>query len=180
MRTLPILATAALVGGCLLAMPRAIQAQNVGDAVADGLVDRFQTVSGHVLAAAEQVPENQYSYRPTVEVRTFGELVDHVADAHFGYCSAAGDGNAPAASETDASSKDQIVERFRASRDFCNDVYQSADGGSLGQTVSIFGGEDTRAGVLIQNVAHDNLHYGNIVTYMRALGMVPPSSQGGS
>lgn len=165
----------ALAASALLVLVTA-PAASAQDAVASALLDRFETVSGHVLAAAEQVPEGDYGYQPTDEVRTFGEMVDHVADAHFGYCSAIG-GDAPAAVGSEASTKSEIVERFRASRDFCLDVYRGAGSEDLGETVSIFGGEGTRVGVLVQNVAHDNLHYGNIVTYMRSLGMVPPSSQ---
>ena len=31
-------------------------------------------------------------------------------------------------------------------------------------------------GPLIDNVAHTSLHYGNVITYMRLLGLTPPSS----
>lgn len=165
-----------LLPSVLTAMFVLAPAASAQDATSSALLDQFETVSGHVLNAAEQVPEGDYGYQPTEEVRTFGEMVDHVADAHFGYCGALG-GDAPAAAGSDASTKSEIVERYRASRDFCLDVYRQAGSADLQETISVFGGEDSRVGVLVQNVTHDNLHYGNIVTYMRSLGMVPPSSQ---
>lgn len=152
-------------------------AQNVADAVSAGLTSRFETVSGHVLSASESVPEDQYSYRPTEEVRTMGELFTHVAGAHFGYCAAISGQQVPASARGNASTKAEIVATVRASRDFCLAAYRGASGNALGETIQVFGGSDTRAGTMIQNLAHSNLHYGNIVTYMRGIGMVPPSSE---
>lgn len=174
----PTLVLAALAAaGLSSATPAGAQA--VPGAVRDGLVSQLETVSGHILSAAEQVPEGQYGYQPTEEVRTFGELVSHVADAHFGYCSAIAGGSPPAAAEMDASTKAEIVRRFRASRDYCLQVYRRVDGATLGESIDVFGSPSTRAWTMIQNVSHDNLHYGNVITYMRSIGMVPPSSQTG-
>ena len=168
--------TLALVAGSM-AFASAAGAQSIPAATQDGLVSQLETVSGYILTAAEQVAEDDYSFQPTPEVRTFGELVDHVADAHFGYCTAIGGGERPSAAGAEAMSKSQIVRRFRAAREYCLDVYRNADPASLAESIDVFGSESTRVWTMIQNVTHDNLHYGNVVTYMRSLGMVPPSSQ---
>lgn len=162
----------------ILAFSVPVDAQSVPAATRDGLVTQLESVSGYILAAAEQVSEDDYGYQPTPEVRTFGELVDHVADAHFAYCTAIGGGERPSAAGAEATTKSQIVRRFRASREYCLDVYRSVDGNALAAGIDVFGSEATRVWTMIQNVTHDNLHYGNVVTYMRSLGMVPPSSQG--
>jgi uncharacterized damage-inducible protein DinB len=165
-----------LLGAALLLAAMPVHAQSASDAVTAGLLSRFETVSGNILTAAERVPEDRYSYRPTEEVRTMGELFLHVAQAHFGYCAAAGGEAVPASVRQPAASKAEIVERVRQSRDFCLQVYRRNWGDALAETLPLFGGTEDRATILIQNVAHDNLHYGNIVTYMRSIGLVPPSS----
>lgn len=169
--------TLVLLAGSL-GFTQAAESQSIPAATRDGLVSQLETVSGYILSAAQQVSEEDYGYQPTPEVRTFGEIVDHVADAHFGYCTAIGGGERPSAAGAEATSKSQIVRRFRAAREYCLDAYRSADGAGLAESIDVFGSQSTRVWTMIQNVTHDNLHYGNIITYMRALGMVPPSSQG--
>ncbi|MEX2582972.1 MAG: DinB family protein [Gemmatimonadota bacterium] len=177
MRFCNLTRAAALASVIAFGLPAAASAQALAEAVTSGLTGRFETVSGHVLSAAEGVPEEQYSYRPTDEVRTLGEMFGHVAVAQFAYCAAISGAELPASARGAATSKADIVQRVSASRDFCIGVYRGTTGEALGGAVSIFGNEDTRVGGLIQNLAHSNLHYGNIVTYMRALGLVPPSSE---
>lgn len=169
---------AILTGALLLALSALpAHAQTVPDAITAALLGRFETVSGHLLTAAQNVPEDRYAYRPTEEVRTMGELFTHVAQAHFGYCAAAGGEAAPSSARAPATTKAEIVQRVRESRDFCLAVYRRNWGDALAETVPLFGGTETRVGILVQNVAHDNLHYGNVVTYMRSIGLVPPSSE---
>lgn len=178
MRTLTTLTVALALTAGSLASAAPAESQSIPAATRDGLVSQLESVSGYILAAAQQVSEGDYAFQPTPEVRTFGELIDHVADAHFAYCTAIGGGERPSAAGAEATSKSQIVRRFRASREYCLDVYRSADGSALAESIDVFGSESTRVWTMIQNVTHDNLHYGNVITYMRSLGMVPPSSQG--
>jgi uncharacterized damage-inducible protein DinB len=150
--------------------------QGVADAVTASLVDRFEVVSGNILTAAERIPEEHYGFAPTEDVRTVAEQFNHVAAANIAYCGGVHGSFPPGLSRSEASSKAAIVERLRNSREFCLGVYRDTRGDDLAGTVTAPGGANTRVAVLIQNVAHDNLHYGNIVTYMRLLGLVPPSS----
>jgi uncharacterized damage-inducible protein DinB len=122
----------------------------------------FKEVTAWVTTAADLVPADKYSYRPAPSVRTFGQLVAHVADAHNWYC-----GNATGqkvewsdAIEKGTTDKATVVQKLKQSIDGCNAIYTK-------------GGDATQ---LIGNVGHTNLHYGNIITYMRMLGLTPPSS----
>ncbi len=153
-----------------------LSAQSVADAVSAGLLDRFEVVSGYLLAAAERIPEEHYDYRPAEEVRTISEQFNHVAAAHLAYCAAVLGEPSPPAARGNAAGKDAIVERFRISRDFCLEAYRRPWGDALAEEIPVLGETQTRAWVLIQNATHDNSHYGNIVTYMRTLGLVPPST----
>src|SRR5258708_29280268 len=47
----------------------------------------YSMLSGVVIAAAEKMPEESYSFKPTPEVRTFGQLVAHLADSNYFFCS---------------------------------------------------------------------------------------------
>ena len=123
----------------------------------------FGEVSGWVTKAADLVPADKYGYRPTPSVRTFGQLIAHIADSHNYYCARAVSGrNADWSDAVEKGSLDKatLAQKLKQSIDACNAVY-----GSSGEIGALFG-----------NVGHTSLHYGNIITYMRMLGLTPPSS----
>lgn len=139
----------------------------------------YRQVSGYIMAAAEQMPEADYGFKPTPEVRSFGQLVGHVANAQYMICAAAlGEASPATQNYEQATSKAAIIEGLRGSDALCARAYAISDEAAL-QVVQLFGQQRTKLSVLAMNAAHDYEHYGNLVTYMRLKGMVPPSSQGG-
>jgi uncharacterized damage-inducible protein DinB len=139
----------------------------------------YETVRGYIVASAEQMPEADYSFRPTAEVRSFGEIIGHVANAGYLFCSGATGEQSPSSSNAEElTSKAELVAALKASFAYCDKAY-TMDGGMVDESVSFFGAQHTRLSVLAFNMGHDFEHYGNLVTYMRMKGMVPPSSQGG-
>jgi len=122
----------------------------------------FGEVSGYVTKAADLAPADKYTYRPAASVRTFGQLIGHIADSYNYYCArAAGrDIQWSDAIEKGNTSKPTIAAKLKQSLDVCTSAYAGAG----------------KVGALIDNVGHTNLHYGNIITYLRMLGLVPPSS----
>lgn len=56
----------------------------------------YRQVSGYILAAAEQMPEADYGFKPAPEVRSFGQLLGHAANAQFMFCAAALGESSPA------------------------------------------------------------------------------------
>jgi uncharacterized damage-inducible protein DinB len=145
------------------------------DASAVGVAhELWQTSSGYVLAAAEQMPEARYSYKPSADVRTFGEVVLHVASAHQLLC-----GIVLGEKEKDLgkpTAKADVVAALKASMRYCDRAYAISDAQAM-TPASVFDQPRTQLYALMANAWHDNEHYGNIVTYMRLQGMVPPSSQ---
>ena len=147
--------------------------------VAGALRRQWQTITGYITKAAEQMPESDYAYKPTPQVRSFGELIGHMAGAQDLICA-----NALAetpkggedAVEKSAKTKAQLVAALKASTQFCERAYNQPDAGLSGAT-KLFGSDATRLDALVTNTVHNGEHYGNIVTYMRMKGMVPPSSQ---
>jgi len=139
----------------------------------------YDGVKGWLIASAEQMPEENYSYRPTPEVRSFGELMGHVANANFMFCSGAmGEQNPNSTDYEKATSKAEVVEGINAAFAYCDSAYQMSEAKAMEET-TFFGQAGSRLWVLMFNVSHDWEHYGNVVTYMRLNGMVPPSSQRG-
>jgi uncharacterized damage-inducible protein DinB len=138
----------------------------------------WNSVTNYLQKAAEQFPDSAYDFKPTPEVRSFGELIGHVAGSQQMFCAAALGEPQPAedAVEKSAKSKADLVAALQKSSEYCMRAYSQTDLQANGK-VKMFGQEMSKLDVLVMNATHDNEHYGNIVTYMRIKGMVPPSSQ---
>jgi len=158
-----------------LAVPVAPAAAQ-GSAVS-GLGAAYHAVHGFVVGAAEAMPEANYSFKPTPEVRSFGQLIGHIANANYMFCSTATGEKSPNAEDFEkVADKAALVAAVKASFDYCTKAHGMTDAKGV-ESISLFGMDMNRLGVLAFNTAHDYEHYGNIVTYMRLKGLVPPSSQ---
>ena len=158
----------------LAATPALAVAQRVG---VSAIHSQWKQVTGFIQRAAEQMPESEYAFRPVSTVRTFGQLVGHVAGAQYSICAAAlGE---PArdedAVEKSATTKAALVQALKESSAYCERAYAITDARAAGET-SLFGQKQSRMSALALNATHNGEHYGNIVTYLRVKGMVPPSS----
>jgi uncharacterized damage-inducible protein DinB len=150
--------------------------------IADSLRAQWNSVKNNYLKSADQMPEADYSFKPTPDVRSFGEIIAHVAGANYLICSGANGEKTPHAEdefEKNAKTKADIVKAAKESIAYCDAAFTAATDKSLGAMVSApFGPpQQPRAALLILNVGHVNEHYGNLVTYFRLKKMVPPSSQ---
>jgi len=136
-------------------------------------------VRTNVVKSAEQMPEEHYSFRPTPEVRSFGELLGHIANANYMICSMATGVENPnkVDIEKTVTTKAGLRKAVEDSFAFCDAQFASMTDEKGKETVQLFGRPQPRLNVLHFNTAHDMEHYGNIVTYMRLKGLVPPSSQ---
>jgi uncharacterized damage-inducible protein DinB len=138
----------------------------------------YAIVSGEVIAAAEKMPEENYSFKPTPDVRSFGQLVGHVADAQYGFCSTAiGEPNPMKAIEKTKTSKADLVAALKEAIAYCNKAYAGMTDAQGSQTVKMMNYDVARLAVLSVNTAHTDEHYGNMVTYLRLKSIVPPSSE---
>jgi len=139
----------------------------------------FSSVAkGDVLKSADKIPDNLWSYQPTPEVRTVAQLFAHIADGQYEFCSAAEGKQIDKGIEKTAKTKAEIVAALKEAFAYCDAALAKwTDVDALG-TVTFFGRQMTRIGVMDFNTAHTMEHYGNLVTYMRLKGIVPPSSEG--
>ena len=139
---------------------------------------RYDSIKRDIVEAAEAVPDAEYTFRPTAQVRTFAQLFGHIADAQNFFCGIAGGSNPEYsdANEKAAGSKAEVVKALKESMEKCDAVYSSTTAANALELVKAGKGDALRGMMLIDNVSHDNEHYGNIVTYMRLKGHVPPST----
>lgn len=146
-------------------------------AVVGSIAPLFDMVKGYIVAAAEEMPEESYGYQPTPEVRTFGQIIGHVAMTQYWFCNGATGGTQEPGNFEELTAKAELVQAVTAAFDYCAGAYAMDDAMALGE-VELWGETGTRLWVLSFNLTHAWEHYGNLVTYMRENGMVPPSSQG--
>lgn len=165
-----------------------------GDPVTAALNGSFATISRYLTASAEKMPEANYAFKPTPEVMSFGELLGHVANTHFSYCSRVkGEKNPNDGNDIQKKTAKADVQKGLAdSIAYCAAVYKDmTDAKALEPLPAPVGGAPAppagqaqtppppqpKLGRLMGNITHDWEHYGNIVTYLRIKGLVPPSSE---
>jgi uncharacterized damage-inducible protein DinB len=135
-------------------------------------------IKNNIVRSAEKMPEENYAFKPTPEVRSFGQLIAHVADAQYAFCSAVlGKPNPAPGIEKSKTAKADLVQAVKDAFAFCDPAYDAMTDAEAGAQVKFFGGSHAKVTVLAFNTAHNNEHYGNIVTYLRIKGLVPPSSE---
>jgi hypothetical protein len=160
---------AALTGAC------ALQAQ-AADPLSTEAKQAYNNIKNNHLKMAEKVSAEDYGFKATPDVRTFGQLVAHVADSQMGTCSAVN--GAPkqlgAGSKT---SKADLVAALKESFAECDKAFDSLTDASAAEMVKTRRGERTKLGTLLGVVTHDNEEYGYMAVYLRLKGIVPPSSE---
>ena len=138
----------------------------------------YSFVSSAVIRAAEKMPEENYSFRPTPEVRSFGQLVGHVADANYMFCSqAAGETNPMKDIEKTKTSKADLVSAIKGAVAYCNKTFDGMTDAKGSEMVKLMNFDFAKLTLLSLNTAHTDEHYGNMVTYLRMKGIVPPTSE---
>src|SRR5919201_2869126 len=146
-----------------------------------GATKTYGIVKGYLTKAAANMPEANYSFRATPDVRTFGEIIGHIADANYGICATAAGEKPPAGGfdpstsiEKNKKTKADLEKALADSFAYCDKVHAAMTDASGAATVKFFGNDLPKLSVLEFNTHHEFEHYGNIVTYMRLKGLVPP------
>jgi len=125
-----------------------------------------------IMKAAEMMPEAKYSYRPTKDVRSFGELLTHVADISYYLCSNMKGENRPAMS-AGKGSKAEIIAYVKGSFEYCDGAFSAFTDAHLNDPADFWGFKTNKLFIVTQAGNHDALHYGNLVTYLRLNGLEP-------
>jgi uncharacterized damage-inducible protein DinB len=143
------------------------------------------TIRRNLADAAQAMQPDEYSFRPTPDVRTFAQLVGHVINANWFFCSQAKQEKPPVTTNHEQlTDKAALVKALNDSLAYCDEVYSATTDANFNQRVQLQSGpgmspaNTVRGAILIFNTTHNNEHYGNIVVYMRLKRHVPPSTAG--
>lgn len=148
----------------------------------DGLRMNWEGVKKNVKESAELMPAANFSFKPTADVRSFGAILSHLAGANYVFCAAVKGEKTPHAEdefEKSATTRAAIIAALNGSLTYCDAVFASATDKSISEAIDMPFGmpRSPRAGALVMEIGHMNEHYGNLVTYFRLKGLVPPSSR---
>ena len=138
----------------------------------------YSNAKRDILRSAEKVPEEKYAFKPVDTVRSYGQVLAHVADGQYEFCGGAAGKQDDKGVEQTAKTKADIIAALKTAFAYCDAIYAGMNDAKAAEMIPAFGGiKISRLSMLDFNVAHTMEHYGNLVTYMRIQGIVPPSSE---
>jgi uncharacterized damage-inducible protein DinB len=166
----------------VLALPAIAQEKQSSDNPLSAFTKRvYGFQKGILLRSAEKMPEESYNFKPVDTVRTYGQIIGHLADAQYLFCSKVLDEKNPEPKiEQTKTSKADLIAALKTAFAYCDKAYDGMTDASGSQIVTMFGTDTPKLGVLNFNNVHNWEHYGNLVTYMRIKNIVPPSSEQGA
>jgi len=155
------------------------QAAPSANPVSDALRQSLNRYSKNMTAAAEAMPAEKFSFRPTAPEMTYGHLLLHIADSNFRFCSAISGVPAPEQAKlTETDAKDKLVGAVRASFDFCSSSLAKLDDSHLSDSIELFGGHSfSRAAAILILSGSWSDHYSAQSIYLRLNNILPPSAQ---
>jgi uncharacterized damage-inducible protein DinB len=164
----------------------AAKADDIPKSIAESVGGTLQFAEGNFLGLAEAMPEDKYSYIPTVGkfdgVRNFGEQVKHVACAQFAFFNEFEGKKPPDDCEKGghdpAKSKAELIKYLKDSFDYSDRVLATLTAAnSLDRVEGRYAGPSTKLGISVVAVWHITDHYGQLIEYLRLNGIVPPFTQ---
>ena len=164
----------------LLLTLTSIAPAQTADAIAPPFKNFYDYYKRNIIGAAEKMPAEHFSFKPTPEVRSFAELFGHVINTNYQACAAIkGEANAHKDDdfEKTAKTKEEVVKAVKAAFDYCDGAFKNLTDATLKETYKSGTRDVPKSSPTLLVVGHSMEHYGNMVTYMRLKGIVPPSSE---
>lgn len=137
----------------------------------------YALIKNSILRAADKMPAAEYSFRSTPQVRSFAEMIAHVADAQVRMCGVV-KGETPTATASSKLAKADLVATLKASFAYCDPIYESMTDAAGAAKVKWARWDMSKLGLLNWNISHNNEMYGIMGAFLRLKGLVPPSSEG--
>ena len=135
-------------------------------------------VASWLIRSAEKMPEENYAFKPTPDVRSFGQLIAHTADAQHRFCAPVlGEPDPARRVEQTKTAKPDLIAAIKEATAYCDRAYAALTDASAGQLLKFMNSDMAKLSILHINTTHLAEHYGNIVTYLRLKNIVPPSSE---
>ena len=131
----------------------------------------------NIVAAADKMPADAYTYKPLNDVRTWARVVNHVTEAQFRSCGTVNGTNPIAKPPADTADKATIVAALQASFAECDKAFASTTDANVLDMVTLGNSKRSRIGLLWGTASHDNEQYATMALYMRLKGLQPPSME---
>jgi len=150
-----------------------------GSPVADAFKQNAQQVGKNLIAAAEEMPADKYTFRPTPAQMSFAMVVTHLAQGNDYLCGKIAGSAAPTRAKVDTTAgKDALVARLKETFQFCDQALASLDDSKLAEAVPFFGGKPmARASIMTLTTADWADHYSQAAIYLRLNGLLPPTAK---
>src|SRR5688572_6098972 len=143
---------------------------------------QYASIKRYIIASAEKMPAEHFAFKPAPEVMTYAGLLGHIIDVQYSYCNAVKGGANPANGKAldKLTDKAALMPAVKEAFAYCDDAFAALTNANALEMLTMGTGPNqrqvARANQLTMVIAHGNEHYGNLVTYMRMHGVVPPSS----
>jgi uncharacterized damage-inducible protein DinB len=143
---------------------------------------QYASLKRYIIASAEKMPAEHFGFKPAPEVMTYAGLLGHIIDVQYGFCNAVKRGPNPATGKglDKLTDKTTLLPAVKEAFTYCDDAFAGLTDENALEMLTLGSGANqrqvARASQLTMVIAHGNEHYGNLVTYMRMHGIVPPSS----
>src|SRR5262249_40948154 len=137
-----------------------------GNPYSDDARQTYALIKDSVVRAAEKMPAADYSYRTVQQVRSFAEMIAHIADAQFRMCGVV-KGESPTANAGSKTTKDDLVAALKASFDYCDPVYAGMTDAAGTAKIRWARWDMSKLGLLNWNISHDNEMYGILGAFLR-------------
>ncbi len=138
----------------------------------------YKRIMPNVIKAAEKMPAESYTFKPTLDIRSFARVVNHVTEAQFHTCTTLnGTAFDPKSVPSDTADKDTVLAGLKASFAECDRAYGALTPENYAEVIATGTAKRTRVGMAFGNISHDNEQYAELSTYLRLKGLVPPTSE---
>jgi uncharacterized damage-inducible protein DinB len=132
----------------------------------------------NLIGAAEEMPADKYTYRPTPEQITFAHLVMHIAQSNNALCAAIAGEQSREMKLSETDSKDVLTKALKDSFTSCEQALAKADDSTLSQPATLFGGHASTRGAAMVHLSADWAdHYSAAAMYLRLNNLLPPSAK---
>jgi uncharacterized damage-inducible protein DinB len=150
------------------------------EGLGQGYAGEWTHASRQIVALAEAIPAEKYSWRPAANVRSTGEVFMHIAGTNFFLLKRMGH-KVPADFESVdvdkvAMDKAKVIDWLKRSLDAVRDAHATVTPVELKKKEKFFDHEATDEGLYLRLLVHANEHMGQLVAYARMNGVVPPWS----
>jgi uncharacterized damage-inducible protein DinB len=147
-----------------------------GNPLSSEVQTAYARIKVNILKSADKMPAEDYTYKPTSDIRTFARVVNHVTEAQAHICGAANGTEGPKV-PAETADKAAIVDALKASFTECDKAYAGLTDANMTDMLQMGPAKRSRLGALWGNASHDTEQYATLALYMRLKGIMPPSSE---